>query len=196
MGLGDILESIRSEAEETATTLLAEAREQADRVLDHARAEAESEEQRLASSLDDRMRAERARVLSLSHLEGARSRRAAREEVYQEALEAVRHRLVEIRESPRYEHLMGALFDEAFAALPAATAISVDPEDLPVIERVLSEREMRIVIEVETTPLGGVVLKAPGQGVDNRLAMRLARADAYLRFVAGEIVPELRGAPD
>lgn len=196
MGLQDILEAIRSEAEETASDLLAGARADADRILERARAEAGREEKRLAASLDDRMRMERARQLSLSHLEAARSRRSAREGVYQEALEGVRRRLGMMRESPRYAGLMGALFDEAVAVLPEATSTVVDPEDVPVAKRLLAERDVDISIETAETPLGGLVLRAPGRTVDNRLAMRLARADAHLRYVAGEIVPELRGGSD
>lgn len=195
MALQDILATIRSEAEETASGLVAEAQAESERVLARARAEGESEEQRLAGSQDDRIRVERARALSGSHLEAARARRSAREDVYRRAIEEVRHRLATVRDSDRYESLMGSLLDEAIVALPEATVIRVDPGDEAVVRRVLSTRGLDIAVETEETALGGLVMTAPGRTVDNRLETRLERADNHLRYIAAEVIPELRGDP-
>jgi vacuolar-type H+-ATPase subunit E/Vma4 len=193
LGLQDILETIRSEADETASGLEAEARAESERLLTRAREEADDEERRLASSQDDRIRGERARALSQSHLEAARARRVAREQAYQKAVDSVRSRLGEIRGSDRYESLMTSLLDEAIAALPEADTVRVDPADVHVLRKVLAARHLEIDIETEETPLGGLVLAAPGRTVDNRLATRLERSDSQLRFVAGEVIPALRG---
>lgn len=191
MGLQDILETIRSEAEETVSDLEARARAESDQILESAREKAEEEERRLSLSQDDRIRGERARALSGSHLEAARARRNAREEVFQKSIEAVRLRLGTVRESDRYESLMASLLDEAIAALPEATVLRVDPADVAVMRRVLGSRDLQI--ETEGTELGGLVVAAPGRTVDNRLATRLERAENHLRYLAGEIIPELRG---
>lgn len=191
MGLQDILETIRSEAEETVSDLEARARAESDQILESAREKAEEEERRLSLSQDDRIRGERARALSGSHLEAARARRNAREEVFQKSIEAVRLRLGTVRESDRYESLMASLLDEAIAALPEATVLRVDPADVAVMRRVLGSRDLQI--ETEWTELGGLVVAAPGRTVDNRLATRLERAENHLRYLAGEIIPELRG---
>lgn len=193
MGLQDILETIRSEAEETVSDLEARARAESDQVLDSARERAEEEERRLSLSQDHRIQGERARALSGSHLEAARARRSAREEVFQKSIEAVRRRLGIERESDRYESLMAALLDEAIAALPEATVLRVDPVDAAVTQRVLGSRGLDLEIETEETELGGLVVAAPGRTVDNRLATRLERAENQLRYLAGEIIPELRG---
>lgn len=191
MGLQDILETIRSEAEETVSDLEARARAESDQILESAREKAEEEERRLSLSQDDRIRGERARALSGSHLEAARARRNAREEVFQKSIEAVRLRLGTVRESDRYESLMASLLDEAIAALREATVLRVDPADVAVMRRVLGSRDLQI--ETEGTELGGLVVAAPGRTVDNRLATRLERAENHLRYLAGEIIPELRG---
>lgn len=193
MGLQDILETIRSEAEETVSGLEAQARAESDQALDRAREKARLEERRLAGSQDDRIRGERARALSRSHVEAARARRIAREDVFQKSIDAVRRRLGAVRESDRYESLMASLFDEAIAALPEATVIRVDPGDAAVTRSVLVSRDLEFEIETEETALGGLVLAAPGRTVDNRLATRLERAENQLRYVAGEVIPELRG---
>ncbi len=192
MGLQDILETIRAEAAEAASDLEAEARAESERLLTRAREEAEDEERRLAGSQDERVRGERARALSQAHLEAARARRVAREEVYQKALDAVRDRLGVIRQSDRYGSLMASLLDEAIAALPGADTVRVDPADVEVLRQVLAQRDVDLDIETEETPMGGLVLAAPGRTVDNRLATRLERADSQLRFVAGDVIPALR----
>lgn len=193
MGLPDILETIRSESEATASALIGDAEAAAEQLLARARTEAALEEERLAAGLDDRIRQERARVLSLSHLEAARARRAAREDVYEKAVDGVARRLAEIRSSPDYGTLMGSLLDEAVATLPGATTVRVDPADEGLVRDLLASRRLEMELKIEETPKGGLVLVAPGRTVDNRLATRLGRADTHLRFIAGEIIPGLRG---
>jgi vacuolar-type H+-ATPase subunit E/Vma4 len=193
LSLSEILETIQTESEATASGLLADAEGEAEQILARARTEAGSEEQRLAGSLEDRIRLERARVLSRSHLDAARARRAAREKVFRRAIEAVTERLGAERFSDSYEELMGSLLDEAMAVMPGATTLQVDPRDVDVMKRVFASRNLDIEIEAEEEPLGGLVLRAPGRTVDNTLATRLSRAEDHLRFVAGEIIPELRG---
>lgn len=196
MGLPEILETIRAQSEETAAGIVADAETEAQGVLSRARTEANSEERRLAGSLDDRIRLEQARILSRSLLEAARARRAAREDVYRRVIEAVTERLAELRSSDRYHQLLGSLLDEAMATMPGATTLEIDPSDRVVVDGVISTRNLDITIETEEMPLGGLVLRAPGRTVDNTLATRLSRADNHLRFVAGEMIPELRGGSD
>jgi V/A-type H+-transporting ATPase subunit E len=193
LALDEILSTIRAEAEKTASAVVSAARAEAREVLDRASARAEDERRRLAASLDDRARQEQSRIISRAHLETAKERRAAREKTYQSALEGVRRRLEAIRASPRYEEILGSLLDEAMAALPDAGVINVDPEDLDLVEELLSSRGLHLDVEAESTPLGGLKLIADGRDVDNTLATRLRRADTHLRFIAGELVPGLRG---
>jgi vacuolar-type H+-ATPase subunit E/Vma4 len=91
---------------------------------------------------------------------------------------------------------MGSLLDEAIAALPEASSIRVDPGDEAVARRVLSSRGLNLILSTEEIALGGLVLTAPGRTIDNRLETRLERADSQLRYIAGEVVPELRGDPE
>lgn len=193
MALKEILETIRTESEKTASDLVDSARAEAGQILDRATTRAEEERRRLGSSLDDRARQERSRIISRAHLETARERRAARETVYQTAFEEVRQRLRQARSSPDYAEILGLLLDEAMAVLPNADVIRVDPGDVDVVERLLGSRGLRLDIETEETPMGGMRLIAEGRDVDNTLATRLQRADTHLRYIAGELVPALRG---
>lgn len=194
MALEEILGTIRAESEKTASAVVASARVEAKEVLDRATARAEDERRRLAASLDDRARQERSRIISRSHLETAKERRGAREEVYQTALQGVQRRLSEIRVSPEYEDVLGSLLEEGMAVLPDARVIRVDPRDVDLVATLLASRGLDLDIEVNETPLGGLKLIAEGRDVDNTLATRLRRADTHLRYIAGELVSALRGA--
>jgi vacuolar-type H+-ATPase subunit E/Vma4 len=193
LALEEILGTIRAESEKTVSDIVASARAEAEEVLDRAARRAEDERHRLAGSLDDRARQERSRIISRAHLETAKERRAARENVYQAALERVQGRLREIRASPEYEEILGSLLDEAMAVLPNAHAIRVDPGDIDLVRSLLGSRDLDLDIEADETPLGGLKLLAEGRDVDNTLATRLRRADTHLRYIAGELVPALRG---
>lgn len=193
MALEDILATIRTEAEETATELLAAARAEADQMLERAREEASREERRLAGSLDDRTRQERNRVLSRARLDAARARDMAREEIYQSARERVIRRLEEVRTSPDHEGNLAALLEEAIAAMPAIHEVRVDPGDVASMERIVADRGLDLAVVPEETPLGGVLGVADRRAVDNTLATRLERADEHMRYIAGEMIPTLRG---
>lgn len=192
MALHDILERIRAESEEAASRIISEAEREADEILQQARAEAGSEERRLAGSLDDKIMLERARISSRGHIDVARTRRSAREGVYHRAIEATTRRLADRRSSPSYRELLESLLDEAMNTMPGAATLQVDPADADVMEKVLASRQLDVEVTTAETRLGGLILMAPGRTVDNTLATRLARADNHLRFVAGEIIPELR----
>jgi vacuolar-type H+-ATPase subunit E/Vma4 len=195
LGLHDILDTIRLESEQTAAGLIAEAEAQAERVLARAREAAADEERAMAGSRDDRLRSERARILSLGYLQAAEARRKAREKVYEDAINRLIGKLGEIRLSDRYPDLLGSLFDEAVATMPDARTVRVDHRDSQLVEQILAERHLDTEVEMDNIPLGGVVLVAPRRTVDNRIETRLQRAESHLRFVAGHIIPALRGDP-
>jgi vacuolar-type H+-ATPase subunit E/Vma4 len=193
LALADILETIRLESQAAAAGLVADAESQAEQILERARKQAQREERRLAGSLDDRIRGERARSLSRSHLEAARSRRAAREDAYQQAIEGVKKRLSDLRDTEAYARVLDSLLEEAVSNMPEGRTTRVDARDSESVERIIADRRLDLTVELDDFPLGGLVLVAPGRTVDNRLATRLERAGPHLRFVAGEITPELRG---
>ena len=193
MALSDILEVIRAQSDDTAEQVLAEARAEAQRILDRAAAESAAEEERLASSQDDRARLLRSQVMSRAHLEATRRRRSAREQVFSDAVQAVTERVEGLRHSEQYGEVLASLLDEAIAILPDATTVSVDPADVEELTRLLSTRALDVVIEERACPLGGAVLSRAGRSVDNTLQTRIDRADEHLRFIAGEMLPELRG---
>jgi V/A-type H+-transporting ATPase subunit E len=193
MALENILEAIRAESDRTAAEILADAEAGANRLLERASEEAEREEQQLSTSLDDQARLERSRIVSRAHVEAATERREAREQAYLAARDGATRQVEALRSSPEYEKVLADLLDEALAVLPGVTVVRVDPTDVPMAERLLTDRDLEIHIEPEAFALGGVVVAAEGRSVDNSVRSRLDRADEHLRFIAGELAPGLRG---
>lgn len=193
MALEDILSAIRREAESAARRLQEDAESEAGTIIERAVEEAEREEARLAVAVDDRIRQGRGRILSRSHFEAAKERRAARETVYRTVLEEVSSRLAEVRSSPRYRDLLEALLDATLKELPSPASIQVDAEDARMIKDLLEARGLDASVETGDVPLGGLVAIAGGRSVDNTLTSRLQRADPQLRLLAGEVIPALRG---
>lgn len=192
MALSDILDAIRAESEQTATGVLTAAEAEASRLLERAREEASREKRRLTASKDEQARLERSRIISRAHLEAAQKRRAAREQVYLLALDGVAQRIEALRSSPEYREVLTTLFDEAIAVLPSPIAVRADPVDVEVVRAILAARDLDLEIEIEVTPLGGVLIVAEGRTVDNTLRSRLDRADEHLRYIAGDLIPGLR----
>lgn len=193
MALEDILEAIEAEADGRVASIITEAEATAAAVLTQARADAAELRERLSRSRDGAAGVAGRRILSHAHLEAARQRRAAREELYQSALEGGRRRLAAVRDGPGYDLVLGGLFDEAVAVLPDATVARVDPRDTATLRRLLEERDVAIEIEGSRNGWGGVELVADGRAVVNDLESRLDRADDHLRQIATEIIPALKG---
>lgn len=196
MALSDILEAIHADSRETESRVISEAQAEVDRILLGAREDAAAEERRQAASLDDQIRLEQSRIMSRAHLEAARERRTLREEVYLDVLGRVRLRIETLRDSPDYREVLADLLDEAMAVLPEATTVVVDPVDVDVVRTLVESRRLDVDVEPGECLLGGVVVVAEGCSVDNTLHSRLQRADEHLRFIAGELIPALRGDPE
>ncbi len=193
MALEDILDAIRSEAEEESSRMLTDASARADAILADAREVASVREDELTHSVDGRIANERRRTASLAVLEASRARRAAREEVFALAIEKVSDVLRGLHTDPRYDAVLERLFDEAAAALPDPGAVVVHVRDRGRIEKILQDRGLDIPIQVTEDQWGGVVIHSDGRVVRNDLETRLRKAEPHLRFIAGELVPSLRG---
>lgn len=194
MPLDAILTSIRAEADEEIRRTDEDAARQAGAILVEMQRRAAAEEERLAGSRDELIRLAEARLVNHARLEAERRLRAAREELFQAAVEETRRRLDRVRERVDYPELLGRLLDEALAVMPAAREVRVDPRDLPLIERLLGAREAEWRVETSLRCRGGLDLATDdGRRVANTLDGRLERAAGELRRLAAEVVPDLAG---
>jgi V/A-type H+-transporting ATPase subunit E len=193
LALADILDAIRSEADDEIKRIRMEADEEAAALLSRAREQAREEEARLARSRDEAATRQADRIVNRARLESDRAVRAEVEELYLQARRRVAEKLQTLREAPRYEEVLARLFEESRAALPEATAVRVNPLDAELMRRLLTaEPPLRIVPDPATT--GGVVLIGDqGRVVRNDFASRLARAENFLRLIfADEVTRKVR----
>lgn len=181
MALNDILDAIRAESDSEIRAVEAAAEKEVATLLDAARRDAGSEEERLAHSRDAAAQRHFDRIVNRARLEADRSYRAAIEALYLEAREATSAALRELRGGPRYRAVLTQFIDEARAALPEATTLRVHPEDEEYISEVTAHAGFQIEADLGDT--GGVQLAdESGRVAHNTFDSRLERADGALRI--------------
>jgi V/A-type H+-transporting ATPase subunit E len=171
------IEAVTREAEERATSILAEAKARTE-ALRAARLRALE-----AEAMAARHRAESAAELLVNQAR-LQARGQVMEEVRQRALKA----LQDLRAQPNYSEVLQRLAEEALKGVTKAEAVVVHPEDRGYLEAWVKERGL----ELRTDPrisLGVRVMAAGGRiQVQNTLTERLERAwEALSATVAREI---------
>lgn len=195
MALSDLLAGLEAEAAAETAQLESDTREEADRILAAARAEAREIEKQASRAGESELQLEAEQRRARARLESAAALRLAREEAFQELLAGVRAELAALREHAGYRAILGALIDETLAVLPGATVIRVDPRDARLAAALIGglDPALRVVAELETA--GGVELASDdGRTVRNTLEERLANAEPALRLLFGESLTGREGA--
>lgn len=194
MALEHILAAIRSEAEAEIDRVEEAAAAEISRIEDEGERRAASEYARQRTSRDGDATRTADRIVNHARLEADREIHAAVERVYQEVLARVTVRLEGLRSSPEYAAVFLQLFDECRSVLPSASVLLIDPRDHALAETVLRSESGRLEIEGSLNSAGGMVLvEGDGRNVDNTIEARMARADPYSRQLTADLVPALGG---
>jgi vacuolar-type H+-ATPase subunit E/Vma4 len=190
MALSDLLAGLKAEAAAEEVQLEAETRAEVTRIAAAAQTEARALREQVLRVVEDELRREAEARRARARLAAAAAVRQAREEAFQEFLAEVRRRLEAIRERSSYRTVLSALLRESLTALPAASALRVDPRDERVAAELLAELavELEIVGSLET--VGGVELaRGDDRVVRNTLEDRFANAESGLRLLFGRAQP-------
>ena len=183
MALGDILATIRREAEEEAQRRVANASAEAGEILAEARARAEQSRAEMEADVEKEAAALRTRELDRARLHVRQAEQEARETGYAAAHAQVRAALERARADENYPRLFRALLEEARRALPDATAVRIDARDAGLVDG--------LRVETSLHSWGGVELVADdGRLVRNTLEERLRRAEPELRRLAAHALAE------
>ncbi len=129
MALSQLLAGLEAEAAAETAQLERDTREEADRILQAARAEARTLREQASHVGESELQLEVEQRRARARLEAAAALRVAREEAFQELLADVRAELAALRERAEYRTILRALIGESVAALPGATELRVDPRD-------------------------------------------------------------------
>lgn len=187
MSLVDLLAGLEAEAAVEAARLETETRDEADRIVEVARAEARALQEQAVDAVDGELQHEAEQRRALARLAAADAVREAREEAFREFRAEVGARLDTLRESPAYPSVLGALIRESLAALPAATALMVDPRDERLVARLLDALGVHLHVSATLETAGGVAsASGDGRTVRNTVEERLANAEPALRLLFGE----------
>ena len=175
MGLDNVLDTIRREADEQVERRLAHAREAVAEIERGARTQVSAWREEMESAAAQEGAAIRRQLVNAARLEALRKTRASREAVFVAAHAQLREQLRNARSRPDYAGLFAALLAEAQAALPDAAVIRIDPRDAALAPHAESTLET----------WGGVALEAAdGRIVRNTLEERLRRIEPELRRLA------------
>lgn len=197
MALRDILAAIRHDADVETTEVAADASRRAAELVARAEAEAVEIEEHETHARDSVGRRTAERIVNEAFLEGDRRMREAREALFQQARDRAISQLAAIRSHGEYSKILDRLLAEACDVLPEGRLVHVDPRDAAAIGPVINLRpEDGFQVMLDLDILGGLHLDAgDGRSVVNTFDARLAKADAYLRSLAADILPELRSNP-
>ncbi len=184
MALADILEAIRSEADQEQQRIRRRGEEKIEATLTRAAARAAEREEQLSASRDEEAADAARAIRNRAHLHVERAVRAAREEAYAGVIQAVYGRLDSIRTTAGYDQIFAALLAECRSVLPDATVLFVDDADAGMAETVAPG----MTVQAGLTTRGGMIVETgDGRRVINTLEERMDRAGPLLRREFAEL---------
>jgi vacuolar-type H+-ATPase subunit E/Vma4 len=194
MALEQLLMSLRQEADEEVGRLDAQARRHADEIVAQARERANRLAREREASAQDRAATAAALIVADARSQAQAQRRQARSDELATVLQDASAALARLRGTSRWEPVLAALLDEAWAVLPTAQQVHVDPADAEQVTALLDARGRPASVVADLRTCGGVVLRdAAGRLVDNTLETRLDGAWSRMRAV---IAAGWQDAPD
>jgi vacuolar-type H+-ATPase subunit E/Vma4 len=184
MALSDLLAGLKAEAAAERERLDADTLAEVARIETAARADAHLFHEQALQAVEDELRREAETRRARARLAAAAVVRQAREDAFHECLAELQRRLGTIRESSSYPALLRALLRESLAALPAATALHVDPRDERLAADLLAELDVELELVATLETAGGVELThGEDRAVRNTVEERFANAEPTLRLL-------------
>jgi vacuolar-type H+-ATPase subunit E/Vma4 len=197
MALNKLLTALEAEAAAEAAQLEQDAREEARVIVEQARAEARALTERAAHADAHDLERDLAQRRATVRLDAAAALRQTREESFRTLLTAVHAQLTTLRTSPGYTETLRAAIEESLAALPAATALRVDPRDERLATAILEQLGARLPVVATLETAGGVeVVGTDGRSVRNTLEERFSNAEPALRLLFGQTFADAPPAPN
>jgi vacuolar-type H+-ATPase subunit E/Vma4 len=184
MPLEDILHAMESDASAEREVIFANARQEADRVTERARTEAEAAGARRLETELRALRSEQARRLNDARLAGLRQVALRREGLLGQAFDAAAAEIGALRTRGEYPEVFRRLLMEAAEELPdQLLAVRVDPRDQELASAQVREQGLDASVSAGLSCAGGLeVATSDGQViVRNTVEHRLARAREALR---------------
>lgn len=182
-----LLESLEAEAEEEREQLLADARAEAEAIVSKARREAEQKIEGARRTGEKRGAVEVDRRIGLARQEVDLAVLEEKRRLLDEVRGGLASRIGELRRHAEYADALKRWTAEVIAGMGDGMSLQVHPEDVSVIQDMLSERGLEAAVSGDAGITGGVrAVSADGRvSADNTLGSRLERAREQLDEVLG-----------
>jgi len=182
-----LLESLEAEAKAEREQLLADARAEAEAIVSKARREAEQKIEGAGRTGEKRGAVEVDRRIGLARQEVDLAVLVEKRRLLDEVRGGLASRIGELRQHAEYAEALKRWTAEVIAGMGDGMSLQVHPEDVSVIEEMLSERGLEVFVSGDTGITGGVrAVSADGRvSADNTLESRLERAREQLDEVLG-----------
>lgn len=191
MALEELLTALEAEAATEAAQLERDAQEEARAIVEQARSEAQALTERAARADAHDLERDLEQRLAAVRLTAAAASRRTREETFRTLLDAVQARLMTLRASAGYPEILHAAIEESLAALPAATALRVDPRDETLAIAVLEHLGVGLPVVTTLETAGGVeAVGSDGGSVRNTFEERFSNAEPALRLLFGQTLAD------
>jgi len=182
-----LLESLEAEAEEEREQLLADARAEAEAIVSKARREAEQKIEGARRTGEKRGAVEVDRRIGLARQEVDLAVLEEKRRLLDEVRGGLAARIGELRQHAEYADALKRWTAEVIAGMGDGMSLQVHPEDVAVVQDMLSERGLEAAVSGDAGITGGVrAVSVDGRvSADNTLGSRLERAREQLDAVLG-----------
>jgi vacuolar-type H+-ATPase subunit E/Vma4 len=190
MALQDIFRALDEQADRECKETLANAQAQAEAIVADAREEGERIRQRKLEAAESVVGVKAAKIVNAAKLENRRDVAAVKERAINEAFDAALQRLGKLRETQGYEDLFRKLAEEALATADGPVEVFVDPRDEKVAAKVLGDLGVQYRLDTSMSCCGGLVVVLGDGRVfrRNTLDARLEKARLIAQSQVAEIL--------
>lgn len=193
MGIEEILQSLEEEGRLACQEVLDRAKEQARQIKKEAQEEAKKLKQAEIEKYRAVVESEAAKILNAARLAAKKEIIKAKEEAVKKVVEMALQEVEKIRKSKEYPEIFRHLLEEALEGINGKVVVRVNPVDVKLAEKLLSELQVDGEIKSYPAVNGGVIVdSAEGNiTVTNTFQSRLKKAaQVYKAEVTRIIFPE------
>lgn len=193
MGIEEILQSLEEEGKVACQEVLARAKEQAKQIKEEAQEEAERLKQAELTKAKAAIETEAAKIINAARLVAKKEVIKAKEDAVRGVVREALEEICKIRKDKKYPEIFRHLLEEALEGVSGKVVVRVNPDDVKMAEKLLSE--LQVDGEVKGYPAidGGVIVDGADGSVTvtNTLQSRLKKAaQVYKAEVTRIIFPE------
>lgn len=194
MGIEEILQSLEEEGKIACQEVLDRAKEQAKQIKEEAQEEAKKLKQAEIEKAKAIIESEAAKIINAARLAAKKEVIKAKEEAVKKAVEKALEEVAKFRQKREYPEVFRHLLEEALEGINGKVVVRVNPDDVKMAEKLLSEMQVDGEVKGYSAVEGGVIVdSAEGNiTVTNTFQSRLKKAaQVYKSEVTRIIFPEV-----